>query len=586
MARREWASSGLVAAGLLLAGCGGGSPAVPAEAGAGEYEAGPVLHFPVTTHDGVVLDGYVHLPKIPAGQRVPVVLHSTPYPGTCPANHTLTTDAPGQCYPPGDDPATSNRIDTTRVVKHGYAVAHMNVRGTGLSGGCFATASLDEQKDQVVLVEALANAPWSSGHVAMYGHSYPSYTAWEAAVQAPAALKTIVVSGHMNDLYTYYHSLQGLQSLGAGKFQASYVATLGLPPLGGTPPAATRDVGIRTCPDLDPETVLLREYGSDRRDEAFWAERRISERLGQVTAAVLLVSGFEDSDLSGSFHSTQDDTLWAALRSPKRGLWGHWGHELPPPAAQMKEDWYDDVLFPWLDWWLKRKGNPARLKLGVAEYEDEAVGEGGDLAPHWLSSRAWPPEEAQEEVFYLGAGSATEPGRLMPSPTGEDVSLLPGGYCGDILLTAPAAEDVTLAGNPLMLLQLVSDQPTGAIDVRLVDWPPEADCKTDAGNEISSAQADLRFHAGNFEAAPFPVGVPTPVRLDFFNNAYVLRKGHQLGINFFVPPTSVPTQPGVANLTLSAAGSPPSHIAIPVVRGTLGAVPGGYTYPPRPFAAK
>lgn len=572
---------------LILAGCNASPPAIPEAPPCehpypcgpswslgSEFEVGPVLHFPVSSHDGIVLDGFVHMPKVADGTRVPVVLHSTPYPGTCPTN------AAASCFKPADDPATTSRLNTTRMVAHGFAVAHMSVRGTGHSGGCFSMAGAAEQLDQVVLVDALAAAPWSNGRVAMMGHSYPSYTAWSAAVRAPAALKTIVASGHLNDLYTFYHTPQGLAHPDGPWFQAGYATSLGLPPLGGMPPSFLRDPSVRLCPDAKAAAQPMAETGSDSRDEDFWSVRQLSDEMSNVTAAVLLVSGFEDS--GASLHSTQDDTLWQALRAPKRGLWGHWGHDLPPPSAQLErapfgKDWHRDVLFPWLDYWLKGIGDPTALRLGIADYQD--------TRGPWLQSSAWPPAEARPEALYL-AGNA-----LATTPPGGSTTYMPAvpgvdPMCQTFLASAPADQDILIAGNVMALLQIESDQPRGTLALSLMDWGPEADCTSGPWPTIALAGADLRFLDGNFKAQPFPVSTATPVRLDFFNQAWTIEKGHRLVVMVQNPAPAWEAGSYASSLTLHGDGPGGSHLVLPVVQGTFGGNATGLDYPPRPFEAQ
>lgn len=541
-----------------------------------DMEPGPVVHFPVTSHDGVVLDGYVHLPVLAAGEKVPVVLHSTPYPGTCASNAL-------KCFPSGDDPATTTRIDTTKLVRHGFAVAHMNVRGTGNSGGCFAAGDKAEQLDQLALIDALASAPWSNGKVAMIGHSYPSFTAWQAAVQSPPALKTIVVSGHMTDLYTFYHTTQGALHVQASSFQTGYVTSLGLPPLGGTPPAVLRDpTGVRVCSDQVAVTALPFETAGSGRDEAFWSERRLSASMSNVTAAVFIVSGFEDS--GGSFHSTQDDTLWNALAAPKRGIWGHWGHELPPPPTQLKgapfgSDWYGDVLLPWLDVWLKDVGTPH--DLGTAWYQD--------TKGNWSDSTAWPPTQARYESLYLGDGvlAGSPSAHVTDVPTGDWVL----NTCNGFFVSSPVQTPTTIAGNPMAYLQLESDQSGGVVGLDLVDLGPDVTCASAASDTefpwtaITSGAADLQFYNGNLQPQQFPTGTTTPVRVDFYNQAWTLQPGHRLGLNIDNGPSAYVAGTWTPNLRLHGDGTLGSHLVLPIVEGTLGGLPTGFDYPARPFPA-
>lgn len=550
---------------------------------AAPFELAEVVPLELAGHDGIPIEAYLHAPKLPDGVKAPVLLMVTPYPGTCASNA-------GTCYPRGDDPHTSSRLDAELVAKQGYAVVIANVRGTGNSGGCFEMGGENEQKDMVALVEALAAAEWSNGRVGMLGHSYPSFTAWQAAVQAPPALKTIIVSGHMTDLYTSYHSPQGAAMADGGAFQAGYSATLGLvPPLGAPIGHATLGhAGLlpeRLCPEaariaLEPQRDLL----VDDRDASLWEPRRLIDRVPDAKAAVLIVSGFEDA--ASGFHAFQDDELWRVLQAPKRAIYGHWGHELPPPEEGLKgapfgEDWYEDTLLPWLDFWLKGVGEEPRV--GVVDYRD--------TADAWRTTSAWPPADARQEVLYLSGGA------LSPSAGGAPTSvrLAPvsgatGLVCGETarMFEVEASEDVVLAGNPYAYVRLTSDRPGGVVALDLFELGPNFTCDGESGDYewLATASADLRFHAGSYEGTDFPVGTPTMVRIDFHNQAWTIEKGNRLGI--FVNAigwNQRAGQPWSSTVTFETSeDAESSHVVLPIVNGTFGGAAPTLAYPPRPFA--
>lgn len=147
--------------------------------------------------------------------RAAVALHSSPYNGFC---HPLARECvPGPGNPAfWDDDPSPGVVRTWGVapidlVRRGYVAAFFDVRGTGGSEGCLDWGSPDEQRDQAVLVDWLADQPWSNGRIGMGGNSYPGTTAWQAAIQAPAGLKTIVTAGVITDWHTWFHSPQGMQ---------------------------------------------------------------------------------------------------------------------------------------------------------------------------------------------------------------------------------------------------------------------------------------------------------------------------------------------------------------------------------------
>ncbi|HET6404604.1 MAG TPA: CocE/NonD family hydrolase, partial [Candidatus Thermoplasmatota archaeon] len=505
-------------------------------------------------------------------------------PGQC-ASNAMT------CIPRGDDPSFTNRIDAVRLAQAGYAVVISNVRGTGNSGGCFSMGGLDEQLDQVALVETLAAAEWSNGRVGMIGHSYPSFTAWMGAVHAPPALKTVVVSGLMTDLYLAYHTPQGAASADGGRFQAAYSASIGLvPPLGAGPAHALVEhapvLPERLCPEA-AQAMLETQRGGlvDDRDAAYWEERRLSSSFENVNASVLVVSGFEDAYML--FHAFQDDDVWNAIRAPKRAILGHWGHVLPPPSDSTRgspfgPDWYDDTLLPWLDHWLKGVGDARGV--GSVVYE---------AAPGvWRESTSWPPAEAREEVLYLADGSLSASAggadaRLLPVPTGALAGCAPGAL---VFLTEPQDAPFTVAGNAYAHLRVTSDRPGGIVSLDLYDVGPDGfRCGSPLeapARWLAGGAADLRFHDGRMRGADFPTGTPTSVRVDIHNQAWTVEPGRQLALVVSVDGWMTRLgQPYAPTLTLGGGtDAEASHLVLPLVEGTLGGAAPTLAYPPKPFA--
>ncbi|MGQ0536661.1 MAG: CocE/NonD family hydrolase [Methanobacteriota archaeon] len=563
----------------------------------GPFELLENLHVQIPSHDGVVLDGWILKPALPDGVNPPVVLISGPYWGL---DHT--PDRPEfwdeDWYGP-----------VKLLVEEGYAVAIMTVRGGGNSGGCVEMFGPNEQKDQAFLVDWLASQDWNNGRVAMMGLSYLGTTPWEAAIQAPPALKTIVVAGMVSDLYTFYHTPQGAAFAGGGVFQTYFNTLVNfLPPvLGATPEAATAAHALvvpeRACSETarTMSTLYVGE-NSDVRDESYWGDRYLLGGFKDVTAAVLLTHGFQDA--WGSGHQQQELLAWRSLpaTTPKHQLEGQWEHEFPH-SKRVEEgegvpDW-NERLVAWYEFWLKGIGTPP-ASLGTVEYQDGADG--------WHVSTAWPPVEARSEVLYLGDGT------LAPAPTGgagtfrslpdvrasektfEGTGKPAGALCDPLPGTAlvyasePATERVLVAGDPIAYLKIESDLPGGLVAVGLFDLGPDFACVDGVPKDAHAwtvGAADLRFHEGNRQGKDFPTGTPTFVRFDLTNIAEVLEPGHRLALVVSYGDSSLrqPATKAFPSITVHADATPEdSQLVLPIVEGTLGGSGPALDYPPRPFA--
>lgn len=177
------------------------------------FELATTLDLEVPMSDGVTLDGAVWMPDVPEGTQVPVVLWATPYAGQCRDNPSCD-----------DAPADSEELrDLSAFLwQNGYASAAFNVRGTGLSGGCFTYYGEESQQDMAELVTWLGDQSWSNGRVGMWGVSAMGTTPWMAAIHAPPALKAIAPSGIISDLYLNRFTPQGAPWTLSGAFQVNW----------------------------------------------------------------------------------------------------------------------------------------------------------------------------------------------------------------------------------------------------------------------------------------------------------------------------------------------------------------------------
>lgn len=543
-------------------------------AGPFDVEAQPVR---IPMSDGVELAAWAHVPLLPEEVRAPVVVYASPYVASC--SHPIQTGGVPTCWPDGDDlegQATHLRERLADLPPRGFAVLVVSVRGTGFSGGCFDYWGPTETRDSKEIVEWAAAQPWSNGRVAMYGVSYMGTTPWQAAIQAPEALKTIVVGGIITDVYQVQFSPQGAPvAFGAATaFEGSFAGAVSAGPFGapGSLPEFLPDAARNACPETatHQSAYELPSLGADR-DAAYFEPRNYALRLPDVTAAIFVAQGLEE----GSVHGRQDDIVWAAAaNAPKRMIHGQWGHTFPTPEDLQDypggADW-TEILVAWLDFWLKGVGD-APPRLGVVDHERS------DGA--WASSTAWPPVEGKPLAAYLTPeGFASTPGsaslalRAVPAAT---VPLCARADDAVVVSTPPLETELVLAGNPMAYLELESDLPAGGLHAYLLDVAGEG---CDAGFEtLAQAAADLRFHEGGYAGRDFPTGTPTPVRLDFWGISHVVAPGHRLALVLTGPGDSF-TPPAPA-LTLR----PESHLVLPVVAGPIAGGPPLAEYPPRPFA--
>lgn len=582
----------------------------------GPFALKEVRNVQVRSHDGTLLDGWIASPAVPAGVRTPTVLTVSPYfdtavPATVyrnPSSEPLpvvgeTGSGPtgtGRGYWNDGEMSSAHRIHSLgfpliRLIRQGYTMAFFSVRGTGSSGGCFQFGGRDEQRDQVELVNWTAKQPWSNGRVGMAGLSYMAYTAWQAAVQAPPALKTIITAGDLVDPYQFVFSPQGSQNPANDEFLSQFDLEMGT--VAGVTSGRPQFLQRQGCPRAGLALQEVTAMGTGDRNAPYWRERNLSLRLPSVRASVLDTAGY--LDLGG--HIFQTDMIWGSLdrRLPKQQVRGWWAHEFPGPENSVqtrldlpsgKVSW-ERVVLRWLDHWLKGIGPAPRDRV---LHQDQKLG--------WHEGTEWPPRPGGKQVLYLtGSGLVpfAKPGvtsfRSVPSPQdaggmngGIEPALCPEGpnaVTSSTYLTTPVASRTLIAGNPMAYLRLSSDRPDAMVTASLFDIGPDFSCTGPTYSDaqwISTGSADLSFHGSPFVARPFPVGTQVGIRIDLTDVTYTLAPGHRLALTLGhgsflgAGSRSVPT--------VTVLGT--SQLVVPVVGGTLGGKRPVLTYPPRPFTPR
>lgn len=162
------------------------------------YDKTILESYEVPMWDGINL--YVEVtrpdPKKYGKKRFPVVMEASPYHGTI-------ADRDGtRIFPDPRDGATPIGL-TGYFAPRGYAVAIVDLRGTGRSEGCLDHLGPNDAKDLKTVVEWAADQKWSTGKVGMTGHSYVGSTPSIAAAQNPRGLATIAPSAGLASMYDH-----------------------------------------------------------------------------------------------------------------------------------------------------------------------------------------------------------------------------------------------------------------------------------------------------------------------------------------------------------------------------------------------
>ena len=307
----------------------------------------------VPAQDGTRLAVDVYLPtrdgEVPR-EPVPVVLHYTRYIRALESEDGVVRGI-------GDtDPVLQH------LLRHVYAVSVADARGKGTSFGVHHGAfSVEETADSYAIIEWLASQPWSSGKVGMSGRSYAGTTQYQAATQAPPALKAIFAEMAGPSAYDFIYR--------GGTFKKDFIEVWGRATrrqdLGesGSPARVDEDEdgslrdealgehhGNLWAQDLILPGSHLRDFSIERDDGDHWSWDRVIATIDDAEA--IAASGIGIYHLGGWYdiYTTQQPWLYATLEgaSPQKMMIGPWVHSGGYGGTVHKAE-----ILRWYDYWLK-----------------------------------------------------------------------------------------------------------------------------------------------------------------------------------------------------------------------------------------
>ncbi|HEY1570319.1 MAG TPA: CocE/NonD family hydrolase [Pseudonocardiaceae bacterium] len=346
-----------------------------------------------------------------------------------------------------------------RFAEAGYATLVVDCRGTGESDGV-PRDPLDprEGEDGAAVIAWLADRPWCTGRVGMWGFSGGGALTLLTASHRPPALRAIVpVMGFKSWERDLVHP-NGVRG-GIGFFMLPALEKM-LNDL--VPPIQGADLDLRRK-YWQEKVEVMDEWVADAwrhppGDDA-WRHRDVD--VTRITAPTFCVAGWLDM-----CRDTMLDT-YQKITAPKKLVVGPWLHDLPENAALEPVDSLS-LACDWFDEWLR---DPERL------VHDESAVVYVNGTDRWTRGDTWPPTPSRTMSFAAtdralvpaAAGRAT--GSVM-GLTDSTVGLLSGlwtmpisdlGYPLDqhdddqrslTFTTPPLAEPLTIVGAGVVTLAL------------------------------------------------------------------------------------------------------------------------------------
>ncbi len=332
---------------------------------------------------------------------------------------------------------------------HGYPFVTVDVRGRGNSEGVFRP-NINEDKDGHDIVEWLAQQPYCSGKVAMWGGSYMGYVQWASAKELPPHLSTIVpvaspfrgVDTPMrNNIFTPYR-LQWLNLISGRTSQDKVFADQ---PFWSRKFQQWLESGI-PFKDLDTAagnpSAVFQEWVSHPHQDAYWdSYNPTPEHYSRISIPILTITGIYDGNQLGALTHYREHLKNCPLAARAQhflviGPWDHLGTRVPKREfAGLKVGPASLVDLPklhleWYAWTMQGGPKPEFLQKNVAyylmgaekwRYADTLEEITVRTEPFYLQSTANP-----TDVFHSGTLTAEPPMKCEPDHyiyDPQDVSL-------------------------------------------------------------------------------------------------------------------------------------------------------------------
>ncbi len=523
----------------------------------------------IPMEDGVRLAASLYVPdSAEAGAPVPVVLEALPY--------------------RKDDATASDRPEYERLCgEYGYAVARVDLRGTGSSEG-IATDEYpaSEQADLCQVIAWLAAQPWSTGSVGMYGTSYSGFNSLQVAAERPPALKAVVAIYASDDRYTddVHYTGGALKLLDLVDYPLYMVALNALPPV---PAIAGPDWRERWRARVEGLEPWLLRWLEEQADGPYWRQGSLRPAYERIACPTMLVAGWADGYRNATFRMLE------RLRAPARLLFGPWSHmaidtSLPGPRIDLVPE-----MVRWWDRWLRGRRNGVDEAPPVTVFVRHATRPAPDLdevAGSWRDEPVWPPERARSLTLPLSGAAPASEGvdRLaVRADVGSAAWIscaghLPFGQPDDqrsddawsLVYDWELDEELEILGHPRLAVRVGSSAPVAFLSAKLCDVFPDGTSALVARGFLNLAQRRSRT-----DPEPMRPGVVEAVEVELDATSWVFPAGHRLRLSLAGTdwPNLVPP-PAPVTLTVERDGS---ALTLPALDGP-GPSPPPSLPPPRP----
>lgn len=508
-----------------------------------------------------------------------------------------------------------------RIVAAGYALARVDVRGSGASFGVIPYPWNDgEVRDGAQVVDWIIAQPWSDGCVGSTGGSYEGTTSEFLSFNGHPAVKAIAPMFALFDVYTDIAFPGGIQlswftrqwergnrimdrnrpadALWFARLLTGGVARVDDDRYGDLRARAV--AGHRGNVEIHRETLTL-NYRDDVSPSGVSTDRfsphAYSDRLRAAGIPVYSISGWFD----GAYPHAAVKRFLTVPNTGSRlllGPWDHGGDDHVRPFAKTRPSRFDLLgeLLRFFDHHLKGETTGIEAEPAVTYYTM--------VADRWRQTAAWPPP-ATETALYLAANGGLSFTASLERAGADEYRVDPLAGTGHrsrynaladdthvaypdrrrrdhrllCYQSAPLTRDCEVTGHPVVKLHLAADAPDAQVFVYLEDV-------NEAGEVNYVTEGMLRAVHRPLSAAMPPYRSPAPYRtflrrdglplqpliaaelvFDLQPVSYLYRRGHAVRLaiagadaDHFRPLSSPPTK-----FIVQRNAAEPSRVILPIV---------------------
>ncbi|MDX1481976.1 MAG: CocE/NonD family hydrolase [Woeseiaceae bacterium] len=436
-----------------------------------------------------------------------------------------------------DESRARNHDLYSYFLRSGYAVARVDIRGTGNSEGVTIPYEYSEIElsDGEAVIDWLSRQSWSTGAVGMFGISWGGFNAIQMAARNPPALKAFIAVMATEYLYQEdVHYIDGIMH--TDSWMMSHDLYAAMP---GAPDFVLDEEWLENRFNREPSVFA---YMRRQRDGPWWDRASVRGRYEDIRVPGYHIGGWFDG------YRNSLPRMLEYVDAPVKAMIGPWDHYFPHnawPAPQV--EWRHEAV-RWLDQFLKGIDTgileEPKLALYVRDYypPDPAIAR---IPGRWRWEDGWPIERSRTQSWYAqpdhglareagteaihslaykpsagleGGGPTMWWGSVTPDQRGIDEHSL-------VYDSAALEEPIEILGRPLAKFRVAADAPRANWVVRVSDVAPDGQVTQVAGAAFNGTH---RHSAGNPQ--DIVPGEFFPLQFELHFTSWTFPVGHKIRV--------------------------------------------------------